>query len=68
MNELKVKNLILYRIEESHGINRKSFYQEEAATVFNGNILVPNDLEEIQIIKKEVKNEINSISRQQYTN
>ena len=45
MNELKVKNLILYHIEESHGINRKSFYQEEAATVFNGNILVPNDLE-----------------------
>ena len=53
MDELSVKNLILYHTEESHGIDRKSLYLGEAQSVFNGNVIVPNDLEEIQLVKKK---------------
>ena len=49
MNTLNIKNLILYHTEESHGKNRKKLYTKEAQTYFNGNIIVPNDLEEIKI-------------------
>ena len=52
MNELSVKNLILYHTEESHGVDRKRLYLEEAQSVFNGNVIVPDDLEEIQFVKK----------------
>ena len=52
MNELDIKNLILYHTEESHGDDRKKLYLEEAQSVFNGNIIVPNDLEEIQLVKR----------------
>lgn len=44
---LKVKNLILYHTEESHGEMRKRLYTEEAQSVFSGNVIVPDDLEEI---------------------
>ncbi len=49
MNELNIKNLILYHTEESHGSERKRLYTEEAGSVFKGNIIVPNDLEEIKL-------------------
>lgn len=52
MNELGVKNLILYHTEESHGSERKRLYTEEAESVFNGNIIVPDDLEEIHLVKR----------------
>lgn len=52
MNELDVKNLILYHTEESHGKDRKRLYLQEAQSVFNGNVIVPDDLEEIQLIKR----------------
>lgn len=52
MNELDVRNLILYHTEESHGQDRKQLYLEEAQGVFNGNVIVPNDLEEIQLVKR----------------
>lgn len=52
MDELSVKNLILYHTEESHGDDRKQLYLEEAQSVFNGNVIVPDDLEEIHLIKK----------------
>ena len=52
MNDLGVKNLILYHTEESHGSERKRLYTEEAESVFNGNIIVPEDLEEIQLVKR----------------
>lgn len=52
MNELDVKNLILYHTEESHGSERKRLYTEEAESVFNGNIIVPDDLEEIHLVKR----------------
>lgn len=50
MNELDVKNLILYHTEESHGEDRKTLYMKEGQDNFNGNIIVPNDLEIIEII------------------
>lgn len=49
MNELNIKNLILYHTEETHGNNRKKLYVEEAQSVFKGNIIVPDDLEIIEI-------------------
>lgn len=51
MNDLKVKNLILYHTEETHGNERKRLYTEEAQSVFDGNVIVPNDMEKI-IVKK----------------
>lgn len=49
MNDLDVKNLILYHTEDAHGSERKSLYTEEAQSVFKGNVIVPDDLEEIEI-------------------
>lgn len=53
MNELDVKNLILYHTEESHGSDRKMLYEEEAKSIFNGNVIVPDDLEVIQLVKRK---------------
>ena len=50
MNELGVKNLILYHTEDSHGVNRKDLYTKEGQENFSGNVIVPNDLECIEII------------------
>lgn len=52
MNELKVNNLILYHTEETHGQDRKRLYTEEGQKYFNGNIIVPDDLETIELTKK----------------
>ncbi len=49
MNKLDIGNLILYHTEESHGSERKNLYKEEAQIHFNGNVIVPNDLEVINI-------------------
>ena len=49
MNELGIKNLILYHTEESHKERRKELYTKEAQEYFNGNVIVPNDLEIIEI-------------------
>lgn len=50
MNELGVKNLILYHTEDSHGADRKGLYTKEGQENFNGNVIVPNELESIDII------------------
>lgn len=50
MNDLKIKNLILYHTEESHGNERKSLYTKEGKENFNGNIYVPDDLEIIELL------------------
>ena len=49
MNNLNIKNLILYHTEESHGEKRNELYTKEAQTHFAGNVIVPNDLETIEI-------------------
>ena len=50
MNELGVKNLILYHTEESHGADRKGLYTKEGQEYFSGKVIVPNELESIDII------------------
>jgi ribonuclease Z len=50
MNKLDVKNLILYHTEESHGEDRKELYTKEGKDNFSGSIIIPNDLEIIEII------------------
>ena len=49
MNKLEVKNLILYHTEDFHKEKRKKLYTKEAQSYFNGNVIVPNDLEIIEI-------------------
>ena len=49
MNKLNIKNLILYHTEESHGKDRQKLYCLEAQSVFNGKVIVPNDLDIIEI-------------------
>lgn len=48
MNEFNVKTLILYHTEESHD-NKKELYTDEGKKYFDGNVIVPNDLEVIEI-------------------
>lgn len=47
--ELGIRNLILYHTEEKTIATRKENYTREAAEHFNGNIIVPEDLESIEI-------------------
>lgn len=49
MNTLEVKNLILYHTEDSHGTERKLLYTKEAQENFHGNVIVPDELEIIEI-------------------
>lgn len=49
MNTLEVKNLILYHTEDSHGTERKLLYTKEAQESFHGNVIVPDELEIIEI-------------------
>ena len=50
MNKLGVKNLILYHTEEIHGENKKRLYTEEGRKYFSGNVIVPDDLDIIDIL------------------
>ena len=47
--ELGVKNLLLYHTEEKTLATRKTTYANEAAQNFKGRIVVPDDLEEIDL-------------------
>ena len=47
--ELGVKNLILYHTEEKTLASRKEKYSLEAAEFFKGRIVVPDDLEVIEL-------------------
>lgn len=49
MNALNVKNLILYHTEDSHGKDRKKLYTDEGKENFKGNVIVPDELEVIDI-------------------
>ena len=49
LNNLNIKNLILYHTEETHP-NRQILYTQEGKKYFDGNLLVPNDLDIIEII------------------
>lgn len=58
LNDLGVRNLILYHTEETHGHDRKKLYTAEAKRVFAGNVYVPNDLEAIEITRRLTKDEM----------
>lgn len=49
MNKLNVKNIILYHTEESHK-NKKELYINEAKEYFEQNVIVPDDLDIIELI------------------
>ena len=47
--ELDIKNLVLYHTEEKTIATRKATYTQEVAENFKGRIVVPDDLEEIEL-------------------
>ena len=47
--KLNVKNLILWHTREEYGIDRQKSFSEEAKKYFRGNIMVPNDLDIINL-------------------
>lgn len=47
--ELNVSNIILFHTEDKHIENRKEYYGAEGRYFFNKNILVPDDLEVIEL-------------------
>lgn len=47
--ELNVKTLLLYHTEDSNLAKRKERYTKEAMQMFDGAVLVPDDLERISI-------------------
>lgn len=49
MNNLEIKNLILYHTEDSHGEERKKLYIQEAQEYFKGKVIVPDDMEILEL-------------------
>lgn len=49
LNGLNIKNLILYHTEDSHPDDKDILYKEEAKQYFDNNIIVPKDLDVIEI-------------------
>lgn len=47
--KLNVKNIIMYHTEDKNILNRKKLYTEEGQEFFKGNIIVPDDLEIINL-------------------
>lgn len=47
--ELNVKNLLLYHTEDKNILWRKELYTKEGREYFNGNLLLPDDLESVKI-------------------
>lgn len=45
-----VKNLLLYHTEDRNISNRKRLYTEEGSRYYSGNLIIPDDLEVIEII------------------
>lgn len=48
-NELQIKNLLLYHTEDTSLETRKQSYTAETQLCFGGNVVVPNDLETIEL-------------------
>ena len=47
--KLGIKNLILYHTEDTHMSDRKVIYSAEGQQYYRGNLLVPDDGEQIEI-------------------
>ncbi len=48
-DSLNIKNLVLYHTEDTHLENKKELYTKEGQKYFKGNIMVPFDLEIIEL-------------------
>lgn len=51
MEPFGIKNLIIYHTEDSHE-NKKELYTKEASMYFSRNVIIPDDLETIELCKK----------------
>lgn len=49
MEELDIKTLLLYHTEDNLGDNRKDAYTKEAKSVYNGNVIVPDEMEVMEL-------------------
>lgn len=49
LNKLNIKNLILYHTEDTHPNDKDVLYKEEAKQYFDNNVIVPKDLDVIEI-------------------
>ena len=47
--KLDIKNLILYHTEDTHMTDRKALYQAEGQQYYSGNLIVPDDGEQLEI-------------------
>jgi len=47
--KLQVKNLILYHTEDKNILRRKELYTAEGKTYYSGRLLVPDDLDEVEL-------------------
>ena len=48
-NKMNVKNLLLYHTEDKNIKNRKELYTAEGKQYYQGNLYIPDDLEEIEL-------------------
>ena len=48
-DRLQVPNLILYHTEDTHLAQRKELYTAEGKEYYQGNLLIPDDLERVQL-------------------
>lgn len=48
-SKLNVKNLVMFHTEDKNILNRKKLYIDEGKEFFSGNIIVPDDLDIIQL-------------------
>lgn len=53
---LGVKNLVLYHTEDKNILQRKSLYEKEGKKYFSGNLLIPEDLEVIELLDNNKSN------------
>ena len=49
MDTLNIKNLLLWHCMDTNIEMRKELFTKEAKKYFNGNVYVPNDLDEIEL-------------------
>ncbi len=47
--DFNIKNLILFHTEDTHLTNRKALYLNEAKKYYQGHVIVPDDLEIIEL-------------------
>lgn len=49
MQQLQIKNLLVWHTQDNNIENRKKLYSKEGNQYFSGNLFVPNDLEIVEL-------------------